>query len=681
MPLGTPSLLGTLALTADARARLEAGLARGVGLPLGDGPEAEALAAAIVAAGDPVLQPTVLPPLLAALGPGRRGWTPFRRGVYEHLRGVAAFRLDRDVPAATEALNAALDALDADPSPAARGYAGRVHDTFGMLLHHQGLLVDAREAFERALAAKEAGGDAVGRALTLGNLGRLCMALGDFRAAAHHLTEDLAWVASAPEADPRLLGPLATQLGTCRTETGEHAEARRLLDDGRARAEAAGDPVGLGFAEVQLGRLALRGGDLDGGAARADAAARALDRAPAGAAPELRGLVAQLVARVRWARDDLAGALAAVEEAGRAFEASSRVTPVERAELLELAASVAEAAGRRTEAVRRLRQALRVLDATSAEGDRARLDDTLRRLDETAWMLHASGRFVGHGMLEELLAEAGRGGFRGHDEDVTVLFADLRGFTRVGETLAPDVLVATLNRWFGHMTRCVEHFGGRVDKLIGDAVMAVFPTRPDPAGHADRATAAALFMAADLARMNRGLPPGVGPLRAGIGLHAGKVVAGLLGSPQKRSYTVIGDVVNTASRVEGMTKALGAPVLVTGDVVARLTDPGRFLLVPLGRWRPVGRAAAVDVLHVAGRRDGSPEAAALEGRAVAAAEALRRFEDGRVADARDRLAALAAAVGPDGGAAAFARRRDVAARLLEAGASPPPRGELELTEK
>jgi len=669
----SPSEVAEVLRAADASPGLDVG--RGDG---GDPAAARGVRAAVGVAGDPRYLPRVLPALLRALAPFRDGLSPFAAGIAAHLRGLVAWRVDQDVPAAVEELNRSLDALETLGEPGPRVYVGRVHDTFGQLLHHQGLLVDARAAYEHALAAKEAGGDAAGRALTLGNLGRLCMALGDFRAAARHLTEDLAVVEAQQPPVPRLVSQLMTQLGTCRTELGELDEARRCLRGGRAAADASGDAVGVAFAEVGLGRASLRAGDLDGGTAHAAAAGQALAPLAAEAVPELRGLLAQLVARTRWARDDAAGAIAAAEEAGHAFEASTRVTPVERAELFELQASLADAAGRRREAVASLRRALRALDATSAESMRARIDDTLHRLDETAWMLHASGRFVGHAQLEELLGEAGRGGFRGHEEEVTVLFSDLRGFTRVSETLAPDALVELLNRYFGHMTRCVEHFGGRVDKLIGDAVMAVFAARPGAAGHADRATAAALFMTADLARFNRSLA-GVGPLRAGIGLHAGRVVAGLLGSPQKRSYTVIGDVVNTASRVEGMTKLLDAPVLVTGDVVARLTEPARLVLVPLGLYRPVGRSAPVAVHAVAGRRDGGPEARAAAARADAAHEALARFAAGDLRDAERRFAALRDAPGPGGGA--FARLAAESARRLSGGDLPADDLVLDLTEK
>jgi class 3 adenylate cyclase len=670
MPLDVAATLPAAGLSpAEAAEVLRAADARDA-VDVGPGDAARFVHACVVVAGDPRLMPRALRPLLALLSPRRDTLSPFAGAVASHLRGIVAWRLDGDVPVAIDELNRSLEALETLGEPGPLAYAGRVHDTLGQLLHHQGLLVDAREAYERALLAKEAGGDVAGRALTLGNLGRLCMALGDFRAAARHLTDDLAVVEASVPPVPRVVSQLLNQLGTCRTELGELDEARRCLIAARTAAHAVGDAMGVGFAEVALGRLAMRAGDLDGGAAHAAAAGRALATLPETAPghPELRGLVAQLVARTRWARDDAAGALVAAEEAGRAFEAATRATGQR--------AGHASLAGRQpaARAVASLRAPCRARRDVG-RAMRARIDDALRRLDETAWMLHASGRFVGHAQLEELLGEAGRSGFRGHDEEVTVLFSDLRGFTRVSETLAPDVLVELLNRYFGHMTRCVEHFGGRVDKLIGDAVMAVFDARPGTPGHADRAVAAALYMQADLARFNRALR-GVGPLRAGIGLHAGRVVAGLLGSPQKRSYTVIGDVVNTASRVEGMSKLLDAPILLTGDVVARLSEPARLVLLPLGLYRPVGRSAPVAVHAVAGRADGSPEARARAARAEAAHLALARFTAGDLVDAERHFAALRDA---PAWAVAFARSPQRRPPLRRARARRRP--VLDLTEK
>ena len=273
MPLDVAATLPAAGLSpAEAAEVLRAADARDA-VDVGPGDAARFVRACVVVAGDPRLMPRALRPLLALLSPRRDTLSPFAGAVASHLRGIVAWRLDGDVPVAIDELNHSLEALETLGGTGPLAYAGRVHDTLGQLLHHQGLLVDAREAYERALLAKEAGGDVAGRALTLGNLGRLCMALGDFRAAARHLTDDLAVVEASAPPVPRVVSQLLNQLGTCRTELGELDEARRCLIAARTAAHAVGDGMGVGFAEVALGRLAMRAGDLDGEAAHAAAAA------------------------------------------------------------------------------------------------------------------------------------------------------------------------------------------------------------------------------------------------------------------------------------------------------------------------------------------------------------------------------------------------------------------------
>src|SRR5262249_52097132 len=145
----------------------------------------------------------------------------------------------------------------------------------------------------------------------------------------------------------------------------------------------------------------------------------------------------------------------------------------------------------------------------------------LRGQSADAWLLHAAGRFVGHGPLDRLLADAGREGFRGEHREVVVLFSDIRGFTKLSERLEPDALVAFLNDFLTRMTWCIEEHGGAVDKFIGDAVMAVFSADRG----SDDALEAAVAMRDELERFNRRVEiPSA--LFIGIGLNAGRVVAG-----------------------------------------------------------------------------------------------------------------------------------------------------------
>ncbi|MFT3699518.1 MAG: adenylate/guanylate cyclase domain-containing protein [Kofleriaceae bacterium] len=207
---------------------------------------------------------------------------------------------------------------------------------------------------------------------------------------------------------------------------------------------------------------------------------------------------------------------------------------------------------------------------------------------------------MGKYMTEEVLQHvmAGEVELGGKTLEITILFCDLRGFTTFAEKRSAHELVAILNEYFTEMVDCVMSEGGVVDKYIGDNIMAVFGapvSRPDDA---TRAVKAALKMRAALATLNaRFAERGIEPLRFGIGLHTGEVVAGNIGSARRMEYTVIGDAVNVASRLESKTKELETDLLISDETNARLTA---ITTEPIGEVQVKGRAAPVKIFKVTG---------------------------------------------------------------------------------
>src|SRR5205085_10326024 len=166
-------------------------------------------------------------------------------------------------------------------------------------------------------------------------------------------------------------------------------------------------------------------------------------------------------------------------------------------------------------------------------------------------------------------------------KEVTVLFADLQGFTPLAERLDPTLLVEVLNGWFARMAAAIAAHRGHVAKFIGDGLLALFGALEPNPWQTNDAVAAALAMRAALARYNDGLPAqGLPALAAGVGIHRGPVVAGVGGNAALMEYGVIGRTVNVASRVEGLTRVHGVDVLITDAVRAHLDARFRVRALP-----------------------------------------------------------------------------------------------------
>jgi adenylate cyclase len=158
---------------------------------------------------------------------------------------------------------------------------------------------------------------------------------------------------------------------------------------------------------------------------------------------------------------------------------------------------------------------------------------------------------------------------QGREKEIAILFADLRGFTQLSEHKLPYDVVFMLNRYFAAMGQAVEQAGGHVDKFIGDGVMALFGAdeRTHVAGACRRALAAARAMSMALEALNKTLSHDLDrPLRIGIGIHAGPAIVGEMGYAGAVSLTAIGDAVNTASRLESLTKEFACELILSEDV-------------------------------------------------------------------------------------------------------------------
>jgi len=222
----------------------------------------------------------------------------------------------------------------------------------------------------------------------------------------------------------------------------------------------------------------------------------------------------------------------------------------------------------------------------------------------------AFGRYVSEEIARTILSRPGGATLGGETREVTILFSDLRNYSTISEKLAPAEVVDMLNEYFGAMSEVIDREGGCVIEFLGDAILAVFGAPTDLPDHPARAVRAALAMRRRGAELNeaweksgkarlwkdRGIPA----LASRIGLHTGRVVAGNLGSKTRMKYAIIGDAVNTASRVENLNNALGTDLLFTDQVRMGLPAELAGLAEDKGQQAVKGRDSAVHVFTITG---------------------------------------------------------------------------------
>jgi adenylate cyclase len=205
------------------------------------------------------------------------------------------------------------------------------------------------------------------------------------------------------------------------------------------------------------------------------------------------------------------------------------------------------------------------------------------------------GQYVPPELVNEMNDDPGNYSMSARSTELTVMFADVRGFTTLSERMEPAALAELMNQLLTELSRVIraDHMG-TIDKYIGDCVMAFWGAPIPRSDHAAAAVSAALGMQKALtALVPRLVVPEGAHIAVGIGVNTGRAVVGNMGSAYRMAYTVLGDSVNTASRLEGLTKTYGAAV-VAGDSVRRAA-PDDFLWCELDRVRVKGREAPLAI--------------------------------------------------------------------------------------
>ena len=214
-------------------------------------------------------------------------------------------------------------------------------------------------------------------------------------------------------------------------------------------------------------------------------------------------------------------------------------------------------------------------------------DRMVSELREKEKLRQTFGLHVGKRAAEQILARDP--GLNGVEEEITVMFVDIRSATARAGASSPTEMIELLNDFFRVTVRVVEEaHGGMVNKYLGDGFMAIFGAGESKSNHAQDAVAAGRGILLAVEALNRDLiARSREPLRIGIGIHSGPAIVGSIGSPQRLEFTAIGNAVNIASRIESLTKTVGKPMLITEAVRDRLRDQSALEELPLQQIRGV----------------------------------------------------------------------------------------------
>ncbi len=273
--------------------------------------------------------------------------------------------------------------------------------------------------------------------------------------------------------------------------------------------------------------------------------------------------------------------------------------------------------------------------------------------------------YLSASVVEEMLKNPEKLKLGGEKKDLTVLFSDIRGFTSISERMTPEALVKLLNEYLTRMTDIVFKYDGLLDKYMGDAIMAVWGAPLDQPDHARRACHTALDMVQELRKLQKkwtaeGLPL----LNIGIGVNAGPMVVGNMGSDRRFDYTVLGDSVNLGSRLEELNKIYGTNIIISEMTYGRIG--GEFLARELDSVRVKGKDQPVKIYELlAHKTKVPPEQEAL---ATDFQVALIEYRKGNWEKTRETLQAILAKFPQDGPAKLYLERCDTLSK------NPPPDG-------
>jgi adenylate cyclase len=267
--------------------------------------------------------------------------------------------------------------------------------------------------------------------------------------------------------------------------------------------------------------------------------------------------------------------------------------------------------------------------------------------------LQSFSRYVPLEIVKELMAKGEVARIGGHAETLTILFTDIAGFTNIAEAMSPEALTIHLAGYFQAMIDALHHHGATVDKIVGDAIVAFWGAPTPMPDQADRALKAVLECRDTLKDLNQTWAAQALPqLPTRFGLATGQVVVGNMGAPTRLAYTVLGDTVNLASRLEGLNKVYGTGILV--DIGTQQAGGDAYVMRRLDRIIVAGKTQPTDIFELLGEAGKVPAVKLTAARRYEAA--WDKYRSGEFHQAFEALAGFEAEFGPD---PAVARLRQI----------------------
>jgi len=248
---------------------------------------------------------------------------------------------------------------------------------------------------------------------------------------------------------------------------------------------------------------------------------------------------------------------------------------------------------------------IRNLDFSDQEPVKSRISEIARLSDAVEQMregLEVFGRYVSKNLVRQIMRSPQTTGVGGIRRELTVMFTDIEGFSRISETMEPELLTSRLSRYFEALGAAISGNRGMIDKYIGDSIMAFWNAPELDEDHIANACRAALQAAAASRQLSdKWLNLGRARFKTRIGLHTGPAVVGNVGARDRINYTLVGAVANQASRLEGLNKVYGTDILASGDVAGATSD--RFVWRKLDRIVTAGTTEILDVYEPLGEID------------------------------------------------------------------------------